>query len=72
MDTLSQKISAENTLQGYPGRYILALGDRIGPTNYMRKEALPMSDDGSRMREQQIDTESAEPPSLTNSSPLIR
>jgi len=26
-----------------------------------------MSDGGSRMREQQIDTESAEPPSLTSS-----
>jgi hypothetical protein len=31
-----------------------------------------MSDGGSRMREQQIDTESAEPPSLDQLPPLTR
>jgi hypothetical protein len=62
------KISAENPLQGYPGWYILALGD-LGRfhQNYRRKEALFMSDGGSRLREQQTDTDSEEPPSVTSS-----
>jgi hypothetical protein len=34
MNTLSQKISAENTLQGYPGRYTLVLADGIAPAKF--------------------------------------
>src|SRR3984893_12309330 len=68
MKTSFIKISAENSLQGYPGRYTLVLADRIGPAEFYEKGGPFMSDGGSRLREQQIDTESAEPPSLTSSS----
>ena len=46
-------------------------GDLITPPNFTRKEA-QMTDGGSTSRrEQRMDTESAEPPSLTGSS-LVR
>ena len=73
MNTLSQK-HGKNTLQGYPGRYNLVVGDSTPSNRSLEKGGAQfMSDDGSsRLREEQIDTESAEPPSLTRSSLLIR
>ena len=68
MNNLFTIISAENTLQGYPSRYTLVLADRTGPAEFKEKGGPFMSDGGSRLREQQIDPESAKPPSLTSSS----
>jgi hypothetical protein len=59
------KTTPGKTLQVYLGGYTPRLECASSFPNSMRKEAHLMSDGGhSRLREQQVDTESAEPPSI--------
>jgi hypothetical protein len=66
--TIFHKNNWKKTLQAYPAGYTLPMGDRIGQAQ-IPGERRPMLSDGgnSRVREQQTDTDSAEPPFLTDS-----
>jgi hypothetical protein len=60
----------ESTLQSYPGWYTMFVGSVNRPEiQEIQEKGGPMLSDGgnSSLREQQIDIDSAEPPSLTDS-----
>ena len=58
----------ESALQEYPAGYTLYMEDQTGRPHIQRGRRPILSDGGSsRVREQQTDTDSAEPPSLTDS-----
>jgi hypothetical protein len=67
---ITDDASVRKTLTGASRGYSLVMGDRIGQA-HIPGERRPMLSDGgsSPMREQQIDADSAEPPSLMDSLP---
>ena len=64
--TNASLFSLKKDFTRYRGGYTLSMADRTGQAQ-IPGERRPMLSDGGRVREQQTDTDSTEPPSLTDS-----